>query len=81
MAQSALTRSQASILKALNAAPDKVLSFRDVRDATGLTFRGLRIVLHRLEDLNMLSRCDGHGSDFTLTFGGMRALKAEQVTS
>jgi predicted transcriptional regulator of viral defense system len=76
-----LTRSQLNILKALDAAQAKTLSFRDTSEASGLTFRGLRIVLHRLEDQNMLARCDQHGLDFTLTFGGMRALKAELVAA
>ena len=69
-----LTKSEAKVLKALDDAQDKVLPYYTLRLAAGLSMRGFRTVLARMEEKNLIANAGG-GRE-TITFGGIRALKS-----
>jgi DNA-binding HxlR family transcriptional regulator len=68
-----LTASELKILQALDSAQDKVLDFQALRRSVGLTQRGFRTIVNRLESASLIGR--GGFCELTLTFNGMRALK------
>jgi hypothetical protein len=71
-----LTASELQVLYELDGAPDKSLRHSTLMSAgclaAGLTQRGMRTVLSRLENRHLVARdCD----TMQLTFGGTRALR------
>jgi hypothetical protein len=77
---SKLTESELAILKAIDAAPDKVLGWNECREAAGLTTRGGRTVLNRMMDMRLIcpSELPATYRWPTITFKGMQLLEAEQ---
>jgi hypothetical protein len=76
------TRGEKAILVALNSAPDKKLSFAEIRKAAGLTPRGFGLLQRRLRDVNCVTTVcvqPGSWAGLQLTFGGTRALRAAGV--
>lgn len=67
-----LTKSERIVIETLGwgEVPDR--SFDELRRAAGLTIRGIRIVLHRLEEGNLIGRREGAGINFYTTFRGAR---------
>ncbi len=76
-----LTASELRILRILDSAPNKVEEYRGVRLLTKLSIRGLRIVTNRMVDRNLIALNFDHPTTIGLTFGGMRALAAAQVSA
>lgn len=74
-----LTKSELKVLKVLDSAPDKTEELYGIRHLVKLTRRGVWLVVRRLEAKNMVSVSYTNHNPVSLTFGGMRALKAEQV--
>jgi DNA-binding MarR family transcriptional regulator len=72
-----LTKSELSILKSLDAAPEKVADFQTIRRQVGLSQRGFRTVVNRLEDANFIGRAGF--CELTLTFKAIRTLREEWV--
>ena len=66
-----VTKSEIAVLNALNAQELKKASLTDLRQATGLTQKGVRQVSNRLEGQLM---CAIIGREVRLTFAGMQAL-------
>lgn len=72
----ALTKSELRILRALDTAPDKTEELNGLRILAKLTRRGVWLVVRRLEARNMVAVAYENRNPISLTFGGMRALKA-----
>lgn len=73
-----MTSSEFAILTVLDAAPNKTASWRDLRDASGVkTTAGFRRVIFKMVERQWIARADKHGLDMTITFGGMRAWRAD----
>lgn len=71
-----ISKSGLRALRALDAAPEKELTFDQLRRQAGLTQRGFGIVWRRLEASNRVARVEGKLAVATLTFGGVRLLKS-----
>lgn len=74
-----LTASERFILSEVDSVPDKVVSVDLLRRTGGrhLTRRGYQTVVNRLVDRSLLGRVDGDFGKVTLTFSGMRSLRAQ----
>ena len=73
-----LTKSELRILKVLDSAPDKTEELYGIRRLVKLTRKGVWLVVRRLEARNLVSVSYTNHNPVSLTFGGMRALKAVQ---
>lgn len=71
------TESEIKILEALDAAPEKKLTGEECRQAAKLTHRGWRQVESRMVRKNLVGRVFERGSPVEITFGGLRALRAQ----
>lgn len=72
-----LSKTERKVLDAIWGAPDKVVSSFTLERVMGLTSRGWRTVLNRMEDRSLLAlKRDGdrHALGVTITFKGMQAL-------
>lgn len=69
-----LTKTERFVLNEVDSVPDKVVSADMVRRACRLTPVGFRRVLDKMLERNLLGRT--HDGRVTLTFGGMRAMRA-----
>jgi DNA-binding MarR family transcriptional regulator len=76
-----ITRSELLVLKVLDSAPDKTEEYYGIRHLAKLTRRGLSIVLNRMEAKNLVAINRNGRILVQITFGGMRALAAEQVSA
>ena len=75
-----ITASEMRVLRALDAAPDKIADASELRRSANLTLRGFRTVAWRMEDRRLIGRSQNR--NYTLTFAGMMALKeAAQVSA
>lgn len=83
MSATQLTASELKILRALDAAPDKVLGWAETRKAAGLTIVGHRRVMYGMMDRLLIAPSELPATYQwpTLTFKGMRALQAAQVAA
>lgn len=83
MATYPLTKSELAILRAIDAANDKVLDWAETRRAAGLTIVGHRRVMHSMMDRSLIAPSDMPATYRwpTLTFKGLQALKAQQVSA
>lgn len=72
-----LTISERRILRALDTAPDKTEELNGLRILAKLTRRGVWLVIRRLKARNMVAVSYSNRNPISLTFGGMRALKAD----
>jgi hypothetical protein len=77
----ALSKSELKVLKVLDSAPDKTEELYGIRHLVKLTWRGVWLVVRRLEAKNMVSVSYTNHNPISLTLGGMRALKAERVSA
>jgi hypothetical protein len=71
-----LTRSELQILKVLDSAPDKTEELYGIRHLVKLSRRGIWIVINRMQARNLVSVSYTNHNPVSMTFGGMRALKA-----
>ncbi len=70
-----MTPAERTNLEALDAAPDKTLSWRELRDASGCrSSAGFRRVTFRMLG-RLIARADEKGLDMVITFGGLTALR------
>jgi DNA-binding MarR family transcriptional regulator len=76
-----LTKSELRVLRVLDSAPDKTEELNGIRLLVKLTRRGIWLVVRRLEERNMVAISYTNHNPISLTFGGMKALKAEQVSA
>lgn len=67
-----LTAGERSVLRAIDEAPEKRAPWSALPKKSDLTPRGFAIVATRMIRRSLIAR---NGSDLTITFAGMRALK------
>ena len=74
-----LTKNELAILQALDSASDKILDFNDLRKTVGLTVRGFRTIINRMESAYLIGRAGF--CQLTITFKGLRELADERVSA
>lgn len=79
MAQGLISKSELAILRAIDAAPNKVLDWAETRKAAGLTIVGHRRVMHSMMDRRLIAPSEEPATYRwpTITFKGMKTLAAE----
>ncbi|NTF18174.1 hypothetical protein G6L37_07125 [Agrobacterium rubi] len=70
-----LTKATLKMLRHLWNADNMTDHFNEVWNASGVTYKGFSSVLNRAEAANLVARNSVHYASFTLTFGGMMALR------
>lgn len=74
-----LTKSELRVLRILDTAPDKTEELLGIRLLVKLTRRGTWLVVRRLEARNLVAVSYTNRNPISLTFAGIKALRAEQV--
>ena len=70
-----MTISERKILVALDTAPDGGMPWTDLRNVAGLSNRGTRTVMRRMEDNRLITRNEEIGMNWLITFKGYQTVR------